>query len=266
MDKILVVVFDDEVKAYKGSEALQELQNEGSITLYSKAVIARDAAGKATVKQAGDEGPVGTAVGLLTGSLIGLIGGPVGLAVGAGAGMFGGLLYDSAHLGVGEDFVAEAAKSLQPGKAALVAEVWEEWTLPVDTRMEDLGGVVLRRTRNEAFNDLIQADAAALDADLLELEAETNQATGEAKVKLQKRVVATKAKLQAMQDAIQARIDASRQETDAKVKSLEEQAAKARGERKAKIEKRIAELKADQKRNNDRLKQAWEHAKQALSD
>lgn len=266
MDKVLVVVFESESKAYEGSRALQALQDEGSINLYAKAVIARDAGGKVEVKQAGDMGPVGTAVGLLTGSLIGLIGGPVGLAVGAGAGMFGGLLYDSAHLGVGEDFVAEAAKSLQPGKAALVAEVWEEWTLPVDTRMEDLGGVVLRRTRNEAFNDLIQADAAALDADLLELEAETNQATGEAKVKLQKRVVATKAKLQAMQDAIQARIDASRQETDAKVKSLEEQAAKARGERKAKIEKRIAELKADQKRNNDRLKQAWEHAKQALSD
>ncbi len=78
MDKILVVVFDSEPKAYEGSKALQELQNEGSINLYAKAVIARDASGKVTVKQQGDMGPVGTAVGLLTGSLIGLIGGPVG--------------------------------------------------------------------------------------------------------------------------------------------------------------------------------------------
>jgi hypothetical protein len=49
-------------------------------------------------------------------------------------------LYDLAHLGVGEDFLYEVEKSLLPGKAAVVAEVWEEWTLPVDTRMEALGG------------------------------------------------------------------------------------------------------------------------------
>jgi uncharacterized membrane protein len=101
MDKILVVVFDSESKAYEGSQALQELQNEGSINLYAKAVIARDADGKLTVKQTGDMGPVGTAVGLLTGSLIGLLGGPVGVAIGVGMGTTGGMLYDLAQL-VGE--------------------------------------------------------------------------------------------------------------------------------------------------------------------
>jgi len=80
MDKMIVVVFDSEIKAYEGSKALQELQEEGSINLYAKAVIARDASGKVTVKQQGDMGPVGTAVGLLTGSLIGLLGGELGLA------------------------------------------------------------------------------------------------------------------------------------------------------------------------------------------
>src|SRR5512141_3211823 len=104
MDKIVVVVFDSESKAYEGSQALQELQNEGSINLYAKAVIAKDANGKVAVKQQGDMGPVGTAVGLLTGSLIGLLGGPVGVAVGATAGTYGGLLYDSMDLGINMDF------------------------------------------------------------------------------------------------------------------------------------------------------------------
>ncbi len=158
MDKMLVVGFDSELKAYEGSRALQELQNEGSINLYAKAVIARDASGKVTVKQEGDMGPVGTAVGLLTGSLIGLIGGPVGVAVGATAGTYGGMLYDLANLGVGEDFLDEVAEYLQPGKAAVVAEVWEEWTLPVDTRMEALGGVVFRRSRNEVLDIVIERD------------------------------------------------------------------------------------------------------------
>jgi len=265
MDKILVVVFDSEIKAYEGSRALQELEGEGSINLYSKAVVARDASGKVAVKQEGDMGPVGTAVGLLTGSLLGLIGGPVGLVVGASVGMSGGIVYDLINLGVGEDFLSEVEQYLQPGKAAVVAEVWEEWTLPVDTRMEALGGVVFRRTRGDFLDAQIERDVAALKADLAGLEAERDQATGEARAKLQKKVDASRAKLQTMQDSIQAKIDASQKETEAKIKSLQEQAAKESGERKAKREARIAELKADQKQRSDRLKKAWEQTKESLS-
>src|SRR5512135_3354963 len=227
MDKILVVIFDNENKAYEGSKALQELQNEGSINLYSKAVIARDASGKVEVKQAGDMGPVGTAVGLLTGSLLGVLGGPVGLAIGASAGTFGGIVYDLANVGVGEDFLYDVGQSLQPGKAAVVAEVWEEWVMPVDTRMESLGGVTFRRMRGEIEDAQFDRDVAALDAELDEEEAEFDQATGEAKAKLKAKIDATRAKLQTMQDGIQARIEASMKETEAKITSLQAQAAKA---------------------------------------
>jgi len=149
MDKILVVIFDDENKAYEGSRTLQDLHNEGNITLYAKAVIAKDATGQVNVKQTDDEGPVGTAVGLLTGSLLGLLAGPVGFVVGASAGMFSGMMYDLANLGVGEDFLVEVGQYLLPGKAAVVAEVWEEWVLPVDARMQAVGGVVFRRMRGD---------------------------------------------------------------------------------------------------------------------
>ena len=265
MDKIVVVVFDSESKAYEGSLALQELQNEGSINLYAKAVIARDANGTLTVKQEGDMGPVGTAVGLLTGSLLGLLGGPVGVVIGAGAGTYGGMLYDLAQLGVGEDYLYEVGKSLLPGKAAVVAEVWENWMLPVDTKMESLGGVVFRTTRIDVVDEQIEKDNAALDADLAELEAEFEQANAEAKKKLQLRIDATKAKMQASQNAMQARLEASQQETKAKIQSLQEQAAKARGERKAKLEKRIAELKAEDKRRSDEYKQKGKEIKEKLA-
>ncbi|MEW6404145.1 MAG: DUF1269 domain-containing protein [Chloroflexota bacterium] len=265
MDKMIVVVFDSELKAYDGSRALLELQNEGSINLYAKAVIARDASGRVTVKQQGDMGPVGTAVGLFTGSLIGLIGGPVGVAIGAGVGMSGGVLYDLVHLGVSEDFLSEVEKSLLPGKAAVVAEVWEEWTLPVDTRMEALGGVVFRRASVDVVDEQIERDVQALHAELAELKAERDQVTGEARAKLQSKVEAAKAKMKAQQDAIQARIESSQEEMEAKIKSLEEQAAKESGARKAKREARIAELKADQKRRSELLRQAWELTKEALS-
>ncbi len=266
MDKMLVIVFESESKAYEGSKALQELQNEGSINLYAKSVIAKEADGEIVMKQQGDAGPVGTAVGLLTGSLIGLLGGPVGFVLGSNAGMFGGLLYDLAQLGISDDFLAEVGQSLQPGNAAVVAEVEEEWTLPVDQCMEPLGGVVLRRSRSEFVDSQIERDVDGLKADLAELETEYKQATGESRAKLQKKIDATKGKLQASQDAIQARIESSQKETEAKVKSLQEQAAKESGERKARREARIAELKAEQKRRSDKLKQSWEHIKESLSN
>jgi uncharacterized membrane protein len=265
MDKVLVVVFDSESKAYEGSNAFQDLQNEGSINLYAKAVIARDANGQVLVKQEGDMGPVGTAVGLLTGSLIGLLGGPVGMVIGGTVGMYGGLIYDVAELGVGEDFLDEVGKSLLPGKTAVVAEVWEEWTQPVNTRMEALGGVVYRRTRGEALDEIIEKDIEATRADLAELEAEYQRETGEVKAEVQARIAATKAQLKAKQEGIQARLEASQKETEAKIKSLQEQTAKARGERKAKLEKRIAELKAEQQHRNELLKQAGELIKEALA-
>ena len=264
MDKILVVIFDSESQAYEGSKALQEMQHEGSINLYSKAVIARGANGKAEVKQEGDMGPVGTAVGLLTGSLIGLFGGPVGLVLGAGAGMFGGMLYDLAEIGIGGDFLYEVGQSLQPGKAAVVAEVWEEWVLPVDSRMEALGGIVFRRMRGEIVDAQIERDVDALNVELAELEAEYDQASGEAKARLQAKIDATKAKLQAMLDGIQANIEASKQKTEAKTKSLQEQAAKVHGERKARLEKRSTEIKTEYEARRAKLEQAQKLIKEAL--
>jgi hypothetical protein len=97
------------------------------------------------------------------------------------------VLYDLANLGIGEDFLYEVGGYLLPGRAAVVAEMWEEWTLPVDTRMEALGGIVFRRMRGEILDAQIERDVAALDAELAELEAESDQATEEAKARLQAR-------------------------------------------------------------------------------
>ncbi len=265
MDKMIVVVFDSEKKAYEGSKALRELHADGSITLYAMGVIAKDAGGKVTVKEAVDEGPLGTAVGLATGSLIGLLGGPIGVAIGAGAGTFGGILYDLAAVGVGEDFLAEVGGRLQPGKAAVVAEVGEDWSTPVDTRMEAAGGVVLRRGLGEVQDALIERDADALEAEIAQLKAEYAQATWQAKAKLQAKIDEAKAKLQATHDRAEAAFEAAKQKMETKIKSLEEQSAKAKGDAKAKIDARIAGVRSEYEWRSDKLKQAWELTKQALA-
>jgi uncharacterized membrane protein len=264
-DKIVVAIFDDERKAYQGSKALNDLDAKGSITLYASAVIAKDANGKVTVKQTADEGPLGTGVGLFTGSLIGLLGGPAGVAVGALTGTAGGLLYDLASLGVGDDFLDEVGRQLKPGKAAVVAEIWEEWEMPLDISMEAVGGNVLRRTRGEIVDAQTERDVASLKAEVADLKAEFASADEEARAKLQAKIDTAKMKLTAAQGRAKAAAEATTREMDAKIGALKEHAAKAKGDAKAKVEARIAEVKSDHKRRADKLHQAWELTKEALA-
>src|ERR1700686_4362953 len=94
MDRMLVVVFDNEPKAYEGKKALLQLDGEGSISVYAYAVLRKNADGTATVKQGDDSGPVGTLLGTAFGSLIGLLGGPAGVAIGAATGLTTGGIFD----------------------------------------------------------------------------------------------------------------------------------------------------------------------------
>jgi len=264
-DKMIVVICDNEKNAYEGAKALKDLHAEGSITLYGSAVIAKDAGGTVNVKQMADQGPIGTGVGLVTGSLIGLLGGPVGVAVGASAGTFGGMLYDFAKVGVGEDFLEEVAQQMKPDKVAVVAEVQEEWVMPLDTRMEAVGGVVIRRMRGEVLDSQIERDAAALKAEIASLKAEHALARRESKAKLEAKINAANARLQETRNRAKAATEATEKEMEAKVKALKEQVAKAKGDAKEKLEARIAEVQSDYKRRANKLHQAWEITKEALS-
>ena len=82
MEKMLVVVFESEPKAYEGSRALAQLDAEGSIAIYAESVIKKNGDGTVTVKQLDGDFPVRTVGGTAIGSLVGLLGGPVGMGVG----------------------------------------------------------------------------------------------------------------------------------------------------------------------------------------
>src|ERR1700757_4058583 len=114
MDRMLVVVFDSESKAYEGKKALLQLDKEGSISVYGYAVVAKNSDGTASIKQGDDSGPLGTLGGTALGSLIGVLFGPVGLAIGATAGFAGGASFDLLNAGVGDDFIDDVSKALSP--------------------------------------------------------------------------------------------------------------------------------------------------------
>jgi uncharacterized membrane protein len=240
---MLVAVFDSESKAYEGTKALQQLDNEGNIAVYAEAVIKKNANGKVELVKTEDEFPIRTVAGTAIGSLIGLLGGPVGLAVGAATGSILGVSGDLYTSGVNADFVDEVSAKLAPGKFAVVADISEEWETPLDVNMEKLGGQVFRTKKHDVEVEQRKADIAALNAEIAQLKKEMADARGEQKAKLQARIDKLKEKQQKKRKQAEQRLEQIRKEHEAKVQALKEKAAKAHGETKAKIDARVARIR-----------------------
>ena len=265
MNKMLVVIFDNEKAADAGTHALRKLHDEGDITLYASAVIARDAKGKVSVKETTHRGGIGAGVGLAVGALVGMMGGKAGMAVGAVTGTVSGAIRDFWVAGVDLDFVEEAEKMLQPGKAALVAEVDEEWVVPVDSALEAAGGVVYRRTRSEVVDAQFDHGIAVFKGEIEELEAEAANATGMARTKLQTQIVAAKAGLERAVLHAKQRIEALKHEADGKAVALKEQVSQAKGDVKVTLEARVKRVKSAYHARGAKLSQAWGLTKEALA-
>jgi len=265
MSKFIVTIFPSESAAYEGTRALKQLHAEGTLTLYGMAVLAKEASGNIAIKQSADQGGLGFAVGTLVGGLVGLLGGPAGGAIGMGTGAMLGGLGDIFNAGVRADFLEAVSKKLAPGKAAVVAEVAEDWVAPLDLRMQALGGEVIRQWRSDFEDEQIEKLAKERQAELADLKDEFDRAGADAKTAVKKRLDEARANADAANKRAEARQRQLEQEADAKRKEMERQLAGARGEIKANIEKRLAAMKDEHKRRSELLKQAWSLTKQALA-
>jgi uncharacterized membrane protein len=264
MNNILIVVFDSESQAHVGAAVLRNLDADGSIVVYAMGMIAKGSNGTVAVIQEADTGPLGAAAGVVIGSLIGLFGGPAGVMVGAGVGAAGGVLYDASKFEVGDALLYDVGQSLQPGKVAVVVDVWETGEALVDTNLRDLGAVIFRRPRAEVLEDQFVRESAALRAEWKELEDELAQANAEDRAAVQERMNSVRQKLEAKQAEIKTRMEQSKREADAKVAALQEQRTQASEARKAQIDRHIAEVEADEQTRQGKLEVAYKNAVDAF--
>ena len=242
MEKMLVVVFDSESKAYDGTNALSQLDREGSITVHAECVIKKNAEGKTVVLKIVDDLPISTVGGTAIGSLIGLLGGPYGVIIGAAAGTFVGATSDLYGAGVSAEFVDEVSAILTPGKYAVIADISEEWVTPLDVKMEKLDGQVFRIARLDVEADQLRSEMAAEDREMSRLKMEIKEAHAERKAKLQAKIdELNKARQKKIEQANQ-RLEQIKNEHDRKVQALKDKAAQARGETKAAIDARVTEM------------------------
>jgi uncharacterized membrane protein len=162
MRNYVAVVFNDTSKAYEGLHALWQLDDDAEVTVHGTAVVHRDDLGNFQVDTKETHPALATAVGVGVGALLGLLAGPAGAAVGAaggaaiGAATGGavGVTADLARADTRDQAADETRFVLGAGQSAVIADVSEDWTSPIDTRMRSLGGIVYRRTKSDMEDDV----------------------------------------------------------------------------------------------------------------
>ena len=166
MERMLVAIFDDKARARKASDALERLGDDGEISVHAIQILTRGNGGGITADTTYDALPEGTMGGTAVGALIGLIGGPVGLAIGAASGMLIGATADYAKNRVTSDFAQHVADELTPGRTAVVADVYEESTEPVDGELQPLGATIFRRDLQDVTDTEYAHEADAIKEEL----------------------------------------------------------------------------------------------------
>jgi len=166
MDNYIAISFESDAKAFDALHELWRLDERGDITVHGAAVIHRDKHGVIDVATKQTYPGLRTAVGIGFGALLGALAGPAGAAagasvsaatataagVGAATGAMVGGTVDVVKSGEHAEFAREAGFTMVPGQSAVLAEVSEDWTTPVDTTMGRMGGIVFRRP-SDAVND-----------------------------------------------------------------------------------------------------------------
>lgn len=237
MTNLIIAHFSQETEAQEAFTKLQELEKIGDITIYEMAVVVKDAAGAAVVKEAITAEGSETLSGMAIGALIGALAGPVGLVAGMLVGTLTGEVAESDDYGFEEDFLSKVTGELQPGMAAVVLEVEEDDPEFIDSTLALLGATIDRTDVNYEYTKYSDEELEEYEEDILKVRDKLKTATDEEKDKLHSKIAKLKEKRK--ERIVELKEDVH--EADSKISGKEKKVARIR----TKIEKhqkKIAEL------------------------
>ncbi len=266
MNKMVVVVFKNETDAFKGLDGLKELHEEGTITLFSSAIAVKDHLDIVSMKNMEGQGASKTFAGMALGSLIGLLGGPAGLAAGAFAGSMTGLLFDMNNAGVNGEFIDDVSDAMKPNSVTLLAEIDEEKIIPLDTKMEACHGLIFRRLLKETENDQLIREISLNVDEMEHLKTELNDDEDtQTHTKIKDNILKIKQKLKILEKRTHTKLEDAKIEYNGKESILRDQFKAANDHKKEKIEKKQERLEEEYKTHFEKLNEAYQSVKSALS-
>jgi uncharacterized membrane protein len=163
LSDLLVIEFPSEAKAEGVREMVLAMQKEYLIELGDAVIAVKDDRGRVKLNQLFQLVAQGAVSGMLWGSLIGLLFmiPLAGAAIGAASGALGRRLTD---LGISDDFMKQAARTLQSGNAALFLLIRKMTTDKVLAALHGAGGTVMRSSFDETQEEALQAALAGARA------------------------------------------------------------------------------------------------------
>jgi uncharacterized membrane protein len=143
MATLVVIDYENEVKAEEVRLALLKMQKEYLIDLEDAVVVVRDQQGRVRLRQLYNLTAAGAVSGGFWGALIGLIFmNPLfGMAIGAAAGAISGALRD---VGIDDNFMKELGQTLKPGTAALCVLIRHMTPDKVVDELKKFGGTLIK--------------------------------------------------------------------------------------------------------------------------
>jgi len=159
MADLVEIAFPSEQKAEEVRQRLLDMQKEYLIELGDAVIAIKQPDGRVKLNQLFHPAGTGAATGALWGALIGMIFlMPLpGAAIGAASGAIAGALSD---VGINDNFMKEAAQSLQSGNAALFLLIRKMTTDKVLAALQGEGGTVLRTSFDHTKEEALRAALA----------------------------------------------------------------------------------------------------------
>lgn len=162
---VIAIRFDDDDKTYRALALLKHADTDGLVDVHAAVVIERRADGTLEIMDGtGQVTAAGVTKGSLIGLLVGLLGGPFGVLLGWGAGALVGGVIDAHKASETDAAISELARTVLPGRNALIADVTEVRESVIDTDVAAEGGTVVRRPAHEVLDEYEAAGAAAKEA------------------------------------------------------------------------------------------------------
>ena len=149
MADLVEIAFPSEEKAEQVRQKLLDMQKEYLIELSDAVIAVKQPNGHVKLNQLFNPTASGAVSGTFWGALIGMIFlmPLAGAAIGAASGALGGALAD---VGINDQFMKDAAQSLQTGNAALFLLIRKMTTDKVLAALQGEGGTVIRTSFDES--------------------------------------------------------------------------------------------------------------------
>ena len=143
MASLVVIDYENEVKAEEVRLTLLKMQKEYLLDLLDAVIVVRDEKGKVKLRQLYDLTAAGALSGGFWGALIGLLFlNPLfGFALGAAAGAVSGALRD---VGIDDNFMKQLGQTLKPNSAALCVLVRHVTSDKVIEEIKKFGGTLIK--------------------------------------------------------------------------------------------------------------------------